>query len=642
MLYKIEKNTPNCSSNTNGSITITDFSEGNLSFTWLNLPKKANIVDEGRSVYNLDCGKYYLEIYNLNSTETENLQINLNCDHLLTIDLVQLEGHNCHNDVGVLNLGWSGGSSPYTVTVNSNQVITDNTQISYGVSANTDHFVSIRDSNQCFVQQNIQAQSIKPLVAEVTWEPIAQYGLLSENVSYSIKGGSAPYTCAWFDEKSLDTVTPIIVNQNNIKDKFAAGEYKLLVKDSNGCEIIKDFYISEPPQMSVDIKHTADYASSISYSLTNSHKVYNLILLNKKESDIDLKTILSSKNIILRIDGTDYAQAVCMDFNEIKINNQTYLYFYLAPGIEKTPRNMSLLIDDHEFELSINCVFNKQHKLLVGSLIYSFDNSFAIKENDNILLYNDNEDNIDAKCSILYIRPGLYISPQIYTIVNFANPSCKNTSKILKFINSNDRVNLKCVDYHSNQKFGEILLYVYNADKASLKAELIDINNNVEHFDIKDNRLNIKNLVNGKYKIKIYDAYNVAHYYNNQEVKLYYDIHISGSFEEEQEICKNLAVNQYGINPELLNVYSNIPRKLLFSSPEFKNGVLINISPCDACFVITDDLGNNKDYCGYQTIQDLDSGKYLIKVFKEGYQDQIKEFFISTEKSLVTVNLNKD
>ena len=69
MLYKIEKNTPNCSSNTNGSIVITDLSDGDLSFTWLNLPKRVNIFDNGKSVYNLDCGKYYLEIYNLVSTE---------------------------------------------------------------------------------------------------------------------------------------------------------------------------------------------------------------------------------------------------------------------------------------------------------------------------------------------------------------------------------------------------------------------------------------------------------------------------------------------------------------------------------------------------------------------------------------------
>ena len=166
--------------------------------------------------------------------------------------------------------------------------------------------------------------------------------------------------------------------------------------------------------------------------------------------------------------------------------------------------------------------------------------------------------------------------------------------------------------------------------------------NNIEYFNIENNVLNIKNLINGNYKIKIYDDYNVAHYYNNQEVESYYDIHISESFEEEQQICKNLAVDTYGIDPELLNVYNEPPRKLLFGSPEFKNGVLINISPFDACFTITDDSGDQKDYCGYQIIQDLENGKYIIKVFKEGYQDQIKEFFISTEKSLVTVNLNKD
>lgn len=643
MLYKIEKNTPNCSSNTNGSIVITDLSDGDLSFTWLNLPKRVNIFDNGKSVYNLDCGKYYLEIYNLVSTETENIQINLNCDHLLTIDLVQIEGNTCHNDLGTLNLSWSGGSAPYTVSINNTELVTDDTQLSYDIPSNTDYFISIRDENQCFVQKRVKAQLTEPITVDVLWDPIQHNGLTSDNVSYSVTGGFEPYTCAWFDEKGWENGKPIIVNQNNITNKFHSGNYKLLVKDSKGCEAVKDFYISEPPEMSVDIKHTADYASAISHSLNDSHKIYNLILLNKKQSDLDLNAVLNSKNIVLRIDGVDYPQSVCMDFNEIKIKNQTYLYFYLAPGIDKTPRSMSLIIDENELELSIDCNFNKQHKLLVGSLIYAFDNSFAIKENDNIILFNTKDKKtIDTKCSTLYVRPGLYVSPQIHTIVNVVEPSCKNLDKILKFINSYDNVNIKCVDYHSNQKFGEIHAYVYNSDKKSLKAELVDSNNNIEYFNIENNVLNIKNLINGNYKIKIYDDYNVAHYYNNQEVESYYDIHISESFEEEQQICKNLAVDTYGIDPELLNVYNEPPRKLLFGSPEFKNGVLINISPFDACFTITDDSGDQKDYCGYQIIQDLENGKYIIKVFKEGYQDQIKEFFISTEKSLVTVNLNKD
>ena len=118
-LYTIKSRSPSCTSETHGSIVIHDNSKNQLSFNWLNLPTKANIADKGRSVSNLDCGTYYLDIYNFETTETDSIEIKLSCEHLLSIDLVQIEGINCYQDSGVLNIGWSGGEPPYIVNINN-------------------------------------------------------------------------------------------------------------------------------------------------------------------------------------------------------------------------------------------------------------------------------------------------------------------------------------------------------------------------------------------------------------------------------------------------------------------------------------------------------------------------------------------
>jgi hypothetical protein len=638
--YLITKKTPSCFNHTNGSISIDDRSNNQLSFNWLNLPANANIVNGGTAVYNLGCGIYFLEIYNLDTEQTDNIEINLNCDDLLKIDFTQIEGLSCYGNNGVLNISWSGGKPPYFLTINNESAVLYDNHYSTTVINNVQYNVSIKDVNGCVTKQNNIIQYIDPLKIIVNWTPIKFHDGISETVSCNISGGVKPYEIAWFIE---DSEKPIITNHTKLDNKFKHGNYKIIVKDNNGCIAKKEFTISNPSPIKVNIRNSADYASNRPHILdTIPSKVYNLVLVNKK--NVDELSLDKLNNIKLTHKNIDIKQNLCMDYGETTISNQKYYYFYITPGLDSLKNSQSLItLDGKTLSLDHDTIFNSGNKLIVGSLFLSQDKSYALKKGEDIFLLSENQE-LKSICANFYVHNGMYFSFNVFTNVNILS-SKKSTSyaKILKIINNNNDIKIK--SFHNiNQKHGEIYGLIYNIDTESARCEIIDENNNITTYKIHNNELYIKNLLSGKYRIKVLDDYNIAKTYNNQIVKDdYYIVDIVGSFEEEQILCQNINSQQYNIDKNLLNQYDkHLSNKILYTSPNYKNGVLINICPLDACYHITDANGDTvMEDCGYKII-DLKSGHYFIQIFKDGYISESKEFFHTKNKSIVTALLNKE
>lgn len=638
--YIIIKNTPSCLHHTNGSITIDDRSNNNLSFNWLNLPTKANIVNNGRGVYNLSCGNYFLEVYNLETTETDNIEINLDCTDLLKIDFAQIEGLSCYGDNGLLNIHWSGGKPPYFLTINNNTVSLYDNKYSIDVINNIEYNINIKDTNNCITKKNSITKYIEPLKIVANWTPIKFHNGIVEQASCVVSGGVAPYEIAWFHN---EYDKPIITNKTKIHNTLKHGNYKIFVKDKHGCIAEKEFTISNPSPIYVNIRYSADYASNKPHILdTVNNKVYNLILINKKNiEDLQLHKI---NKIKLVHNNINIDQTLCMDYGETTISNQKYYYFYITPGLDAIKdRNSSIIIDGKTFELDHDTIFNSGNKLIVGSIFLSQDKSYALKNGGDVtLLYDDKE--LRATCSNFYVHNGMYFSFNVFTNVNFLSSNKSlNYAKILKLINSTNGIKIK--SYHNIQaKYGEIYCLLYNIDPQSARAELIDYNNNITEYKISNNELHIKNLLGGQYKLKILDDYNIAKSFNKiMLTEDYYTLDIVCSFEEEQILCQNLNSQQYNIDKNLLNKYDqHLSNKILYTSPNYKNGVLINICPLDSCYKITDIDGDIVvEDCGYKIIN-LKFGHYFIDIFKDGYVSASKEFFHTKNKTLVTALLNKE
>jgi len=638
--YKIDLYTPECTSNTNGGIDIIDLTDNkNLSITWKNLPPDAKVTNHGKTVSNLGCGLYEVNIYDIDNKQDYIESIEIECPDILSIDLVQIDGLYCKNDIGDLNIMWSGGKSPYAVSINGKNITTNDNNIVDEIKADHTYDITIKDSLGCMVERKNISKKIDYLKVELQWEPIKYNGGTSENVECTISGGKAPYSIAWFIQ---DDSKPIVVNKNSIKNKLKSNYYTLIVTDSNNCKIYKDFFISEPSNILVNTKISADYRSESYFPEETTQKLYNLLLIPLEKNKIkDFHKKLKSNKIVLEHKKQKTEQNIVLDFDTVSIDGLDYMYFYISPGLTRISQATSVLsIGDEDITLYHDTTFNNQNKLLIGSIILDKNYEYLFHNDDIVSLTDTKTDkSITETIRYSYTTSGLYISPNISTIINFLP---NNPEQVLNFLNKSKQIDIRCLTTKSNNNLGEIYLYVAGGDKNSLKAELIDKDDNKSYYDIKDNYLRINDLTHGDYKIKVYDRYIYAIEYNKTNINSeYYAFTILKSFKEEQQYSQAMMSKTYDIPIESLNTYDKTPSKLLFTSPEFTNGVLINISPSEACYEIIDDDGNKIDGCGYGIVE-LDYGKYSIESWHEGYLSKKQEFFINKSKDLVTIILEKE
>lgn len=638
--YNIDAQSPECLSNSNGRITINDLTENrSLSFTWKNLSSNAKIENKGSIVSNLECGTYDVDIYDLENKKNVSEQITIECKDILSLDLLQIEGLNCYGDVGKINIAWSGGEAPYTVSIGSDHHTVYNNTFSYDILANRTYSLTIKDANGCVISRNNITKNIDLLNVNVHWEPIQHNGGTSANVECEVDGGKPPYQIAWFIDNQDK---PIIVNKSKITNTLDSNHYLITVEDSNKCKTTKEFFISEPSNIMVNVKTSADYHSTSYFPEEDAKKIYNLLLFPvQKEKIKDFHKKLKSNTLVLNHKKQKITQNVVLDFGTVTINDIEYMYFYISPGLLDIQQATSkLMIGDEEITLYHNPEFNNQNKLLMGSIILDHNYEYLFHENDIVNLSSNNSDKIlETKIQYAYTISGLYLSPNISTIINFLP---NNSHEVLELLNQKNELKIQCLTTKSNNKLGEISLYVSGGDSNSLQVELIDSNNRVSYHHVKDHYVNITNLSHGDYKIKVFDKFNTAAEYNRTILdSSHYHVKIMQSFQEEQAHAQIEISNKYNIPSAFLNKYDSSPSKLLFTSPEFENGVLINISPSEACFEIVDIDGKRVDGCGY-SVMDLDYGKYTITVFYDGYKTQTKDFFINSAKDLVTVLLEKE
>lgn len=636
-LYNISINKPQCQQH-NGHVIITDLSGGTLSFTWVDLPTTASIFDYGKSIYNIGCGLYHLKVYHILNKTTELIPIDLSCKEPVAIDLVYADEQRCYNDYTNMTVEWSGGDPPFTIQINQYIDTTDDQVYTYTIHTNTDYNVSVTDSNGCVDIKNKISVSSKPIGVSVKWEPIVSYNEPSNKVWCDIVGGQPPYKIAW--SKANENL-PIIINQQTIENTLKAGHYILKVIDYNDCEISKTFTINQPAPMSINILSFNDYSSKAYYPPIDTQSVYNLILIPENDINLDSNELIDAE-IFIKHKNTNISQKLCIDYGNITIDNNPYIYFYISPGLNtKTNHKTKLHINSQIYDLDDN-INRYSSKLLVGSLVSLNDHSFGFKNGDIISL-SSQDNSIDTILPNIHITSGLYLSNNISSIFTFLYQNQLDI-KALTFVNNHiNSTQIQSLSTTSNSRLGSISCVASNADKNSLKALLV--NEYDEHYEYSfDNKytLNIPNIRHGKYKLKIQDQFNIAQIYNNTTINgEYFDIEILDSYETERNKSSIQSSKAFNIDSSYLNVYNCPPNKLLFPSPDFQNGVLMNISPLDACYKIIGPNTNIED-CGYKILSNLPYGKYKITVFKNNYITQTVDLFYNSHKDLVTIVLTKE
>ena len=178
----------------------------------------------GQNPLSLSAGTYtYIITDNLNCSFSNNVTINEPQELIIspTINHVLCNGGNS----GYIDLNISGGIAPYNEDwgiANPNSLF-----------AGTFNFI-VTDNNGCQLSDQISINEPDSLTSNISIIDASCFGYNDGSATINTNGGISPYTQNWFGE-------------NN--SALYAGNYSVLVTDSNGCNNIINFMVSEPNQI---------------------------------------------------------------------------------------------------------------------------------------------------------------------------------------------------------------------------------------------------------------------------------------------------------------------------------------------------------------------------------------------------------
>ncbi|WP_312298272.1 SprB repeat-containing protein [Chryseobacterium sp.] len=145
----------------------------------------------------------------------------------------------CYNQSsGQVSVTATGGTGAYSYQWNTN----DTTSTVTGLSAGN-YFVLVNDSKNCKTSGSIQIIGPDELLIEdlSVNHPIC-FGAANGEIKINITGGKAPYNIVWSNG---------VTGLNNTG--IMAGTYTVTVTDANGCSIFRNYTLTDPAQLKVDL-----------------------------------------------------------------------------------------------------------------------------------------------------------------------------------------------------------------------------------------------------------------------------------------------------------------------------------------------------------------------------------------------------
>ncbi|HQQ20848.1 MAG TPA: GEVED domain-containing protein, partial [Bacteroidales bacterium] len=147
---------------------------------------------------------------------------------------------NGNND-GSATIIVSGGTTPYSMKVNTADPITIGANHTLNNLAPNNYNILITDAHGCTFHLAFDIDEPDPLVADFVCpscvEHVACYGGATGSATVYVTGGVSPYTYSWSHNNDLD---------NRTATGLAAGTYYVTVTDDNNCTQIDSAIITQP------------------------------------------------------------------------------------------------------------------------------------------------------------------------------------------------------------------------------------------------------------------------------------------------------------------------------------------------------------------------------------------------------------
>ena len=134
------------------------------------------------------------------------------------------------NTDGAIDITPAGGSGPYTFAWSNAETTEDVTNLSPGSYA-----VTVTDSNGCSYSRAFSIQEPLALTVNHSISDVSCFGANDGNIVVNVSGGTAPYTYAWSNGATSQSISGI-----------GGGSYTLIITDGNGCITTQSYTINEP------------------------------------------------------------------------------------------------------------------------------------------------------------------------------------------------------------------------------------------------------------------------------------------------------------------------------------------------------------------------------------------------------------
>ena len=150
----------------------------------------------------------------------------------------------------------TGAEYSYSWTTDGGSGLNPNTEDQTGLSAGS-YTVIATDDNGCTMSQTIvitesDILNISEVISDYNGFQISEAGENDGSINISVSGGTSNYTYVW---STLDGSGLSINNED--QNSLTAGTYSVIVTDTNGCVINKEYTLIEPKELLISLDNDA-------------------------------------------------------------------------------------------------------------------------------------------------------------------------------------------------------------------------------------------------------------------------------------------------------------------------------------------------------------------------------------------------
>jgi len=324
---------------------------------------------------NLSAGNYLITVTdNLGCQKIRNINIPEAPVYSITPKVNNITCHGAHN--GIINLNFIGGKTPVSL-VWSDGPSTSPVRTDLGPGAYT---VTISDGTPCYINNTFIITEPQELILSANLTNAFDCnGVNSGVINLLVAGGTAPYTYAWSNGATTEDLQNI-----------PAGDYSVLVTDTNGCSQTGQFVITRPLPIAISLSTIDGYdciaqqaIKTCTARVTEGVPAYLLVwsrgtasgtnneIMKTSESGLvvlDVEDALgcissSTFNVEIKKLGIDYLISDCnkriYEFNALVLNDQenyTYLWDFGdgSSSTMKSPQHVFSTPGNYKLQLSVN------------------------------------------------------------------------------------------------------------------------------------------------------------------------------------------------------------------------------------------------------------------------------------------------